>query len=96
MNSTIAEMRAVVRMTSRSTPSVRRRASATTMIEPSAPIEAASVGAATPPMIEPSTDSTRASGGSATLNTRSHRTPRGIASRSARGSGGMAFGRTSP
>ena len=56
MNSTIAVMRVVVRITSRSTSSDKRRANATTRIEPSAPIDAASVGAATPPMIEPSTD----------------------------------------
>ncbi len=96
MNSTIAEMRVVVRITSRSTSSVKRRANATTKIEPNAPIDAASVGAATPPMIEPSTESTSASGGSATLNTRSHSSARGIASRSALGTGGIEFGRTMP
>ena len=65
MNIIPAVMRVVASVVSRSTLKLNRPARATTRIEPSAPIEAASVGAATPPMIEPSTASTRLIGGRA-------------------------------
>ena len=47
-------------------------------------------------MIEPSTEATSASGGSATLTTRVQSARRDSASRSARGIGGIASGRTMP
>ncbi|MNC94162.1 hypothetical protein D3C83_109480 [compost metagenome] len=83
-------------MVSTSTFRVRRRAKAVTSIEPSAPIDAASVGAAMPAMMDPSTDSTSPSGGSTTLKNLSHSSPRGIASRSAFGTAGTHSGFTKP
>ena len=67
-----------------------------TRIEPSAPIEAASVGAATPPMIEPSTANTSSSGGSATLKKRIQSSAARHRVALARGIGGTLSGRTMP
>ncbi|MNC89127.1 hypothetical protein D3C83_50260 [compost metagenome] len=81
---------------SRSTFHDIRPAMAVTTIEPSAPIEAASVGAATPPMIEPSTDITSSTGGTTTLKKRVHSSRRETASRSSTGIGGTSPGRSMP
>ena len=59
-------------------------------------MEAASVGAATPPMIEPSTAPTSAIGGTTTRNSLPQSSRRDIRSRSSFGTGGTMFGRMTP
>ena len=68
MNIIIAVILVVACAVSRSTFQVSRPPMAATTIEPSAPIDAASDGAAIPAMIEPSTAPTRPTGGATTLN----------------------------
>ena len=92
MNIIIAVILVVDWQVSRSTFHEMRPANAVTRIAPSAPIEAASVGAATPPMIEPSTATTSAAAAprpsrSATRAARARRS-----ARSSRGIGGTLSG----
>ena len=86
----------VSRMVCMSVALFNRPMPATIAIAPSAPREAASVGAATPPMIEPSTETTSSTGGTTVLITLSHSSRRGIASRSAFGIGGACCGTSRP
>lgn len=69
-----------------------RRLAATISRLPSAPMAAASVGAAMPPMIEPSTASTSSRAGATPFRRRIHNAPRDKASRSACGIGGALDG----
>jgi hypothetical protein len=74
--STIAKTRAlitaVLRMTASSVPKEKARLKAARIIEPTAPIEAASVGVAKPARIEPSTATISSSGG---ISARTKRRP---------------------
>ena len=72
------------------------RRSRQTTIAPSAPIEAASVGAATPPMIEPSTATTSPIGGSTTREQLASKFAAASSSRSSCGTAGTICGRTMP
>ena len=96
MKNIMAVMRAVEFTTSTSVFIDSLPATAATRIDPTAPIEAASVGAATPPMIEPSTASTSAMGGKPTFSVFIHSSRRGRACRSASGIGGTMAGLNTP
>ena len=96
MNIIIAVILVVLCITSRNTFIDIRPANAVTRIDPSAPIEAASVGAAMPAMIEPRTDITSSTGGTTTLKNRVHNSLRDTESRSACGIGGTHSGFTMP
>ncbi len=96
MNIIIAVILVVDWHVSRSTFHDMRPATAVTKIAPSAPIDAASVGAAIPAMIDPRTASTSVTGGSTTFTKRSHKSRRASASRSSFGIGGTESGRIIP
>ena len=88
----MAVILAVSSATARSTAHRRRPAPSVISTAPTAPIEAASVGAATPPTMLPSTATTSSTGGTTTFHSRSHSSRRLTASRSACGSGGIHCG----
>ena len=96
MNITMALMRVVDCTVSRSTRTDSRRPIAATRIEPSAPMAAASDGAAMPAMIEPSTATTSPIGGATTRTILPASCAPEIASRSACGIGGTMSGRIMP
>ena len=82
--------------TSRSTDHLKRPAPTVIRMAPTAPIDAASVGAAMPPTILPSTATTSMIGGTTTFQKRTHSCRRLTPSRSACGIGGISCGLNTP
>ncbi len=96
MNIIIAVILVVACTVSRSTRQESRPVTAVITIEPSAPIDAASDGAATPPMIDPSTAPTSATGGATTRNIFRASSDPDTSARSSLGMAGTIFGRRTP
>ena len=96
MNIMMAVILLVSSAASRKVFRLNRPDTAVMITAPTAPMEAASVGAAMPPTIDPSTATTSMMGGTKTLKKRSHRSRRDSASRSAIGTGGMVWGLSMP
>src|SRR5262245_21383361 len=96
MNIIIAVILVVVCAVSRSTFQDRRPPIAATTIEPSAPMDAASDGAAMPAMIEPRTAPTSAIGGATTLKDLRQSSAAETAALSSLEKAGTLSGRTIP
>ena len=94
MKNTMALMRSVLRTVSVSTLRSSRPATAATRMLPSAPMEAASVGAAIPPMIEPSTAKISKTGGRTTLKILTTSSAAVTCARSSAGIAGAMSGRS--